>query len=50
VFFNPTVSGITKLGSQMVQLAVGPRIPISIPSGNKPDFGVRAVVSFVFPK
>jgi hypothetical protein len=50
VFFNPTVSGITKLGSQMVQLAVGPRIPISVPSGNKPDFGVRAVLSFVFPK
>jgi hypothetical protein len=50
VFFNPTISGITKLGNQRVQLAVGPRFPISIPADNKPDFGIRAVVSFVFPK
>ncbi|MBX9806715.1 MAG: hypothetical protein K2X95_02840 [Flavobacteriaceae bacterium] len=50
VFFNPTVSGITKLGTQMVQLAIGPRIPLSMPANGKPDFGVRAVVSFVFPK
>lgn len=50
VFFNPTVSGITKLGSQMVQLAVGPRIPVSVPAGNRPDFGIRAVLNFVFPK
>lgn len=50
VFLNPTLSGITKLGSQMVQLAIGPRIPISVPAASKPDFGVRAVVNFVFPK
>jgi hypothetical protein len=50
VFFNPTVTGITKLGTQMVQMAIGPRIPVSMPSGSKPDFGVRAVLSFVFPK
>jgi hypothetical protein len=50
VFFNPTVTGITKLGTQMVQMAIGPRIPVSMPAGGKPDFGVRAVVSFVFPK
>lgn len=50
VFFNPTVSGITKLGTQMVQLAIGPRIPVSMPAGGRPDFGIRAVVNFVFPK
>jgi hypothetical protein len=50
VFFNPTVTGITKLGTQMVQLAIGPRIPVSMPANGKPDFGVRAVLSFVFPK
>ena len=50
VFFNPTISGITKLGTQMVQLAVGPRIPVSVPAMNRPDFGIRAVLSFVFPK
>jgi hypothetical protein len=50
VFFNPTISGITKLGTQMVQLAVGPRIPVSVPAASRPDFGIRAVLSFVFPK
>lgn len=50
IFFNPTISGITKLGTQMVQLAIGPRIPISVPEASRPDFGIRAVVSFVFPK
>lgn len=50
VFFNPSINGITKLGSQMVQLAVGPRIPLAVPSNSRPDFGVRAVLNFVFPK
>ncbi len=44
------ISGITKLGTQMVQLAIGPRIPVSVPANGKPDFGIRAVVNFVFPK
>jgi len=50
VFFNPTISGITKLGTQMVQMAIGPRIPIAMPDSGRPDFGIRAVLSFVFPK
>jgi hypothetical protein len=50
VYFNPTITGITKLGTQMIQLAVGPRIPVSMPSSGRPDFGVRAVLNFVFPK
>jgi hypothetical protein len=50
VFFMPTVSGVTKLGKQMVQLVIGPRIPISVPTNGRPDFGVRALVNFVFPK
>jgi hypothetical protein len=50
VFFNPTISGITKLGNQRVQLAVGPRLPVSMPDDSKPDFGIRAVMNFVFPK
>ncbi|WP_396158865.1 hypothetical protein [Flavobacterium sp.] len=50
VFFNPTISGITKLGTQMVQMAIGPRIPIAMPENNRPDFGIRAVLNFVFPK
>lgn len=50
VYLNPIVSGVTKLGTQMIQLAIGPRIPVSMPANGKPDFGVRAVVNFVFPK
>jgi hypothetical protein len=50
VFFNPTISGITQLGKQKVQLAVGPRIPIAMPEGIRPNFGIRAVMNLVFPK
>jgi hypothetical protein len=42
------VSGITKLGKQVVQLAVGPQIPISGP--NRGDFGWRAQLTLIFPK
>jgi hypothetical protein len=42
------VSGITKLGKQIVQLAVGPQIPISGP--NRGDFGWRAQLTLIFPK
>ena len=50
ISLNPLVSGITKLGKQVVQLGVGPRIPLSYPSETRPDFGIRAVITFVFPK
>lgn len=50
IFFNPTLSGITQLGSQKVQLAVGPRIPVVMSSESRPDFGIRAIASFVFSK
>jgi hypothetical protein len=42
------VSGITKLGKQIVQLAVGPQIPVS--GTNKPAFGWRAQLVLIFPK
>jgi hypothetical protein len=41
-------SGITKFGKQIIQLAVGPQIPISGP--NRGDFGWRAQVVLIFPK
>jgi len=50
VFINPTISGVTKLGKQIVSLAIGPRIQVAAPDGSKADFGVRAAVTFVFPK
>ena len=48
--FIPSIGGVTKLGSQVVQMVIGPRIPLIGPSEQKPDFGLRASVVFVFPK
>jgi hypothetical protein len=50
VYIIPTVSGVTKLGKQTIQLVIGPRIQVAAPSGGKADFGVRAVLIFVFPR
>lgn len=47
-FLTPTISGITTIGKQPVQMAIGPRIPISGPDASRPAFGVRAVLIFVF--
>jgi hypothetical protein len=49
-FINPTISGVTKLGKQIVSLVIGPRIQVAAPEGSKADFGVRAALTFVFPK
>lgn len=50
VFINPSVSGVTKLGKQIVSLMIGPRIHVAAHNGSKADFGVRAALTFVFPK
>ncbi len=50
LWINPTVSGVTALGKQKLQLAIGPRINVAAPDGAKADFGWRAVVIFLFPK
>jgi len=50
VWFNPTISGVTGLGKQKVQLAIGPRFNLAAPSSVKSDIGFRAVVVFLFPK
>jgi hypothetical protein len=50
-YLVPNVTGITKLGKQMVQLQIGPRLPfIFSNSETRPDFGIRASVVLVFPK
>jgi hypothetical protein len=48
VVIIPTITGVTKLGSQVVQLVVGPRIPIAAPEASKAEFGIRAAMTFVF--
>lgn len=50
IFLNPIITGVTKLGKQAASLGIGPRFPLTAPSGSKPDFGLRAVITFVFPQ
>jgi len=49
-YMNLVFSGLTKLGKFPVQFAVGPRIPIAALPEVKGYFGVRAVMTFLFPK
>jgi hypothetical protein len=47
---SPNVGAVTKLGGQTMQFAVMPLIPIVGHSNIRPDWGLRAVVSFIFPQ
>lgn len=49
-FLNPLVTGITRLGNQTISMAVGPRVPLGGPEESKADFGLRGVLTFVFPQ
>ncbi|SHG00533.1 hypothetical protein [Flavobacterium defluvii] len=49
ISLNPSIGGITKFGTQVVQFSVQPLIPIVGHQAIKPDWGLRAVVAFVFP-
>lgn len=49
VFLNPIINGVTAIGKQKIQLAVGPRINIIAPSEMRSDWGWRAVLVFLFP-
>ena len=49
-FLTPMISGVTSLGKQKVQLAVGPRINVTAPPGASSDWGWRAIATFLFPK
>ena len=50
LWLNPVLSGVTALGSQKVQLAVGPRFNLAAPDGAMADLGWRAVIVLLFPK
>lgn len=50
ITLSPNVGAITKLGGQTMQFAVMPLIPIVGHSDIRPDWGLRAVVAFVFPQ
>jgi hypothetical protein len=49
ISLNPTIGAVTKFGSQVVQFGISPLIPIVGPSESKPDWGLRTVLTFVFP-
>jgi len=49
-FLIPTVSGVTKLGTQPISISIGPKIPLGGPEEITLDFGLRASVTFVFTK
>ncbi|WP_035646398.1 hypothetical protein [Flavobacterium sp. ASV13] len=49
ITLSPNVGAITKLGGQTMQFAVMPLIPIVGHQSIKPDWGLRAVVAFIFP-
>jgi len=50
VWFIPTISAVTSLGTQKVQLSIGPRFNLAAPNSAKADLGVRANIVFLFPK
>ena len=50
VYIIPSITAVTKLGSQIVSLVIGPRFQVAAPEGTNADFGVRAAVILVFPK
>ncbi|KAB1069764.1 hypothetical protein F6U93_02835 [Tamlana haliotis] len=50
LMFNPNVSGITSVGKQKVSFSVGPKFNLIAPSETRFDFGMRAQISFLFPK
>jgi putative flippase GtrA len=47
---NPIMTAVTKIGGQMISMAVGPRIPLSGPDESRAKLGLRGVLTFVFPK
>lgn len=49
VTISPNIGAVTKLGDQVVQFAIMPLIPVVGPHESKPDWGLRAVLAFVFP-
>jgi len=49
-FIIPTITAVTKLGGQIVLFVIGPRIQVASAPGNRAAFGVRAGITFVFPK
>lgn len=47
-FNGPSFSGITALGKQKIQMSIMPIIPLAGPKETRPDWGLRAVLSFLF--
>ena len=48
LFLNPTMSAVTRVGKQPMQMVIGPRIPLVGPDEIRPKFGIRAALIFIF--
>lgn len=46
--FIPSASGVTKFGKQTVSFGIGPRFHFA--PGTRPDMGIRAGITLIFPK
>lgn len=50
LFFIPSVSALTAIGKQKVQINVGPRLNLGAPEGSRSDWGWRVNLVLLFPK
>ena len=50
ISLNPSIGAVSKLGSQVIQFSLSPLIPIVGPRESRPDWGLRVILSFVFPQ
>lgn len=50
VYFEAMASTISSIGKQKINLALGPKFQLSAPEYAQSKFGLRAVISFLFPK
>ena len=50
LWLNPTISTVTSVADQKVQLVIGPRFNLFAPDGARANWGVRAVLIALFPK
>jgi hypothetical protein len=49
ISLNPSIGTVTKFGNQVMKFDISPLIPIVGPHESRPDWGLRAVIAFVFP-
>jgi hypothetical protein len=49
IWLNPILTAVASIGEQKTQFVIGPRINLAAADGAKADFGVRAIITLLFP-